>query len=82
MLDASRCQGQSRTPADMIERRANWVVLMRVQEGSWCAYGPMTHREALDFRRGTTGVGERVVAQLIPGPRKQYSAAPHAEGDK
>lgn len=68
----------------MIERRANWVVLMRVQEGSWCAYGPMTHREALDFRRGTTGVGERVVAQLIPGPRKQpaYFAAPHAEGEK
>lgn len=49
---------------------SGWVVLMRVNaKAAWCAYGPMTHREALEFQRGTVGTGiERQVAQLIPPP--------------
>lgn len=48
--------------------RANWVVLVRVNErAAWCAHGPMTHREALDYRNSSTGSGmERQLAQLIP----------------
>jgi hypothetical protein len=56
------------TAERMTDRSHNWVVLLRVHEkADWCAYGPGTHREALDFRRKSTGCGmERSVAQLIP----------------
>jgi hypothetical protein len=56
---------------DLLEkRRACWVVLVRVHEkADWCAYGPMTHTEALEFRRTSVGTGiERQIAQLIKCP--------------
>jgi hypothetical protein len=61
----------------MTDRLHNWVVLLRVHEkADWCAYGPGTHREALEFRKKSTGCGmERSVAQLIPFPRKETTAA-------
>lgn len=49
-------------------RRASWVVLVRVDEkAGWCAYGPMTHREALEFkRRGLGTTIDHQLANLIP----------------
>jgi hypothetical protein len=65
---------------DLLEkRRACWVVLVRVHEkADWCAYGPMTHTEALEFRRTSVGTGiERQIAQLIKCP--SHTAAPSDE---
>lgn len=70
---------------NMIERRANWVVLVRVHEKSdWCAYGPMTHREALAFRRAGIGAGmDRQVAQLIQAPKQpEHAAAPSTSSEE
>lgn len=56
-----------------IDRRANWVVCLRVHDkADLCVYGPGTLREANAFRAESVGCGmERYVAQLIPFPRKQ-----------
>jgi hypothetical protein len=64
--------------AEIVEYRAlaaaleaAWVVLLRVTPTSrWCAYGPATHRKAIEFRQKSVGAGMvREIAQLIPLPR-------------
>lgn len=52
----------------LVERRATWVVLVRVDaRAGWCAYGPMTHAEALRFQRRGAGTNiEHQLANLIP----------------
>jgi DNA modification methylase len=61
----------------MIDRSANWTVILRVNDkADWCVYGPGTLRQANEFRKKSVGCGmERAVAQLIPFPRKETTAA-------
>jgi hypothetical protein len=61
----------------MIDRSANWTVILRVNDkADWCVYGPGTLRQANEFRKTSVGCGmERAVAQLIPFPRKETTAA-------